>query len=237
MDQPFAQCIEVVQRPNHHRFLVPRHVDGFRAIGGGEHDCLALQGGIHVAEGGIAQVEAFDNLAKNNTFLEHAHVHNNRYGVSREAWKRAVEQQKIPIFEIDIQGAQSIRKVAKELQIEPKYVFVSPKSMSMLRDRLVLRGTETNQEIDLRINNARKELEAVRMHPELFDYILINDDFSKACNNFFRLTRDEYKWLPSPAKMQMLVRRSNKVKKLQEELKTLEETRDSGSGVGSCHAL
>ena len=46
---------------------------------------------------------------------------------------------------------------------------------------------------------------------------------------FFRLTRDEYKWLPSPAKMQMLIRRSNKVKKLQEELLALEQEEATSS--------
>ena len=75
----------------------------------------------------FVSAETFDTLAKDNIFLEHAHVHNNRYGVSREAWKRAVEQRKIPILEIDIQGAQSIRKLAKEHQMKPVFVFISPK--------------------------------------------------------------------------------------------------------------
>ena len=77
--------------------------------------------------------------------------------------------------------------------------------------------------MDLRINNAQKELDIVRKNPELFDHILVNDDFEETSNAFFRLSRDEYKWLPSPAKMQMLIRRSRKVKRLQEELKILEE--------------
>ena len=54
------------------------------------------------------------------------------------------------------------------------------------------------------------------------DHILVNDDFDTTSKAFFRLSRDEYKWLPSPAKMQMLVRRSNKVRKLREELKALD---------------
>lgn len=166
--------------------------------------------------------EAFDSLATERGLLEQAHVHNHRYGVSLAAWHEATEQRKIPILEIDIQGAQSIRNLAKELRIDPKYVFLSPKNMAMLRDRLTLRGTETSEEIALRIRNAKKELDTVRRCPELFDHILVNDDFDTTSKAFFRLSRDEYKWLPSPAKMQMLVRRSNKVRKLREELKALD---------------
>ena len=54
-----------------------------------------------------------------------------------------------------------------------------------------------------RIRNAQKELEFVAQNASFFDYVLINDDFSLTSNSFFRLSRDEYKWLPSPAKMQL----------------------------------
>lgn len=156
-------------------------------------------------------------------FLEHASVHNNLYGVSKDAWIEATEQKKIPLLEIDIQGAKTVRKLADSLNIQPKYVFVSPKNLKMLRERLLSRSTETEEEIELRIRNAQSELDEVRKNPALFDHILVNDDFELTSNAFFRLSRDEYKWLPSPAKLQMLKRRAAKVRKLQEELLALEK--------------
>jgi guanylate kinase len=156
-------------------------------------------------------------------FLEHAQVHNNFYGVSREAWQKVVKQRKIPIFEIDIQGASNIKAMASVLKIDPKYVFVSPKKLDMLRERLSLRGTESQEEVEMRIANAQKELDFVAQNPSFFDHVLVNDDFSLTSNSFFRLSRDEYKWLPSAAKMQMLLRRIEKVRRLKAELAALDQ--------------
>ena len=136
-----------------------------------------------------------------------------------------VKQRKIPIFEIDVQGATNIKTMASSLKIDPKYVFVSPKKLDMLRERLSLRGTEKQEEVELRIANAQKELDFVVQNPSFFDHVLVNDDFSLTSNSFFRLSRDEYKWLPSAAKMQMLLRRIDKVKRLKEELTSLDQER------------
>jgi guanylate kinase len=172
----------------------------------------------------FVDTDSYHDLVKTGDyFMEHAQVHNNFYGVSREAWQKVVKQRKIPIFEIDVQGAMTVKAMASSLSIDPKYIFVSPKKLDMLRERLSLRGTEKQEEVELRIANAQKELDFITQNPSFFDHVLINDDFSLTSNSFFRLSRDEYKWLPSAAKMQMLLRRIDKVKRLKKELATLDE--------------
>jgi guanylate kinase len=180
--------------------------------------------------------DTFDGhcLSSSCFFLEHAQVHNNYYGVSRAAWESVVKQRKIPIFEVDVQGATTIKGLAttssgsQDLGVfEPKFVFLSPNDLEMLRSRLENRGTESTEEITLRIANAQKELQFVRENPSFFDYELVNDDFSETSNSFFRLSRDEYRWLPSAAKMQMLLRRIEKVKKLKSELAALDAATDT----------
>lgn len=174
----------------------------------------------------FVDTKSYHDLVKaGGFFLEHSQVHNNFYGVSLEAWQKVVKQRKIPIFEIDVQGATNIKTMASSLKIDPKYVFVSPKKLDMLRERLSLRGTEKQEEVELRIANAQKELDFVVQNPSFFDHVLVNDDFSLTSNSFFRLSRDEYKWLPSAAKMQMLLRRIDKVKRLSEELTSLDQER------------
>ena len=71
-------------------------------------------------------------VSEGNYFLEHAQVHNNFYGVSSAAWESVTNSGKIPILEIDIQGAKVIREKATSLGIAPKYLFIAPPSLGML---------------------------------------------------------------------------------------------------------
>lgn len=161
----------------------------------------------------FTSLERFEALKAQDYFLETAVVHNNHYGMSRDAFMKIKNQRKISIMEIDIQGTKSIKKIASALNLQPKYVFISPKHISFLEERLHLRGTETQEDIDLRVKNAEKEL-VLAEEEGLFDTVLVNDDFELTANAFFRLCRDTYKRLPSPAKMRMLQRRVAKVKRL-----------------------
>lgn len=161
----------------------------------------------------FTDLETFEALKLQDYFLETAVVHNNHYGMSRDAFLKIKNQRKISIMEIDIQGTKSIKAIASSLNLQPNYVFISPKHISLLEERLKLRGTETQEDIQLRVKNAEKEL-VLAEEDGLFDTVLVNDDFELTANAFFRLCRDMYKRLPSPAKMRMLQRRVAKVKRL-----------------------
>lgn len=83
--------------------------------------------------------QTFHLLTTNNTFLEYAYVHNNYYGTSIEALKSIQLEGKIPIMEIDIQGAKTLKNISKSYDLYPKYLFVKPPDVKLLRERLIVR--------------------------------------------------------------------------------------------------
>jgi guanylate kinase len=128
-------------------------------------------------------------VASGNFFAEHAKVHNNYYGVSFAAWEKARLDQKIPILEIDIEGAKTILAKEKELNIAPRYLFIAPPSIEMLEARLTRRGTESSEDIELRLRNAQIEIDEATKST-FFDFILVNNEYQLSVNKFFRLVRD-----------------------------------------------
>lgn len=112
---------------------------------------------------------------KAGKFLEFASVHGNLYGTSVEAVDVVADAGKRCILDIDVQGARSVRASS----LEAIFIFVSPPSFEELEKRLRARGTETEEQIQKRLRNARAELEQGKS-PGLFDHILVNDDL-EAC--------------------------------------------------------
>ncbi|KAJ1386824.1 hypothetical protein B484DRAFT_410080, partial [Ochromonadaceae sp. CCMP2298] len=111
-------------------------------------------------------------------------------------------------MEIDIQGAKAIQNT-HHLGLRPWFVFIEPPDIQRLVERLALRGTETQKEIDLRVSNAQKELAEARASG-MFHHTIVNDDFPQTVNLFFRLVRDRYPAIPSAARFRMLQRRIRK---------------------------
>ncbi|GAB2267003.1 Guanylate kinase 2 [Dionaea muscipula] len=108
-------------------------------------------------------------------FLEFASVHGNLYGTSVEAVEVVADAGKRCILDIDVQGARSV----KASSLEAIFIFICPPSFEDLEKRLRARGTETEVQIQKRLQNAKVELEQGRS-PGLFDRILVNDDL-EAC--------------------------------------------------------
>ncbi len=113
--------------------------------------------------------EAFKTLIEQNAFLEHAQVFDNFYGTS-QVW---VEQELLAgrdvILEIDWQGAQQIRQQMPDMVS----VFILPPSREELLKRLTGRGTDSEEIIARRMQDAESEMS----HFGEFDYLIINDDF------------------------------------------------------------
>ncbi|MCF6466437.1 guanylate kinase [Clostridium sp. Cult2] len=116
--------------------------------------------------------EKFGKMVENNEFLEYANVHGNLYGTPRKFVLEQVENGEIVILEIDVQGALQVKKSYPEAV----FIFLLPPSMSELKNRIKKRGTETEEDIDIRLKNAFKELEFV----DEYDYIVINDEVMNA---------------------------------------------------------
>ncbi|KAM0937657.1 putative guanylate kinase [Dioscorea sansibarensis] len=104
-------------------------------------------------------------------FLESASVHGNLYGTSMEAVEAVTDSGKRCILDIDVQGARSVRSSS----LEAVFIFICPPSFEELEKRLRARGTESEEQVQKRLRNARAELEQGKF-PGLFDHLLVNDD-------------------------------------------------------------
>jgi len=116
--------------------------------------------------------EAFEAMVQADAFVEWAHVHNHRYGTSRQAVEDKIAQGQDIILEIDFQGALQIKKRF----VEAVTIFILPPSWEELRQRLVRRGEDSPEVIELRLKNAATEMAQV----ERFDYVIINELFERA---------------------------------------------------------
>jgi guanylate kinase len=117
-------------------------------------------------------VAEFEAMIAAGEFLEWAHVHGKLYGTGRAQVGRELAEGRDIILEIDVQGAASVRA----LLADAVSVFILPPSFEVLRERLIARGSESTDELALRLRNARGEVE----HYREFDYVLINDDAERA---------------------------------------------------------
>ncbi|HEV2762873.1 MAG TPA: guanylate kinase [Pyrinomonadaceae bacterium] len=120
----------------------------------------------------FATVEEFERMREAGGFLEWAVVHGNLYGTSREFVESEQRVGRDVVLEIDVQGAESVRRAAKE----SVSVFILPPSYEVLRERLSGRQTETARDFTVRLRNARGE---VARYTE-FDYLVLNDEVERA---------------------------------------------------------
>ena len=127
--------------------------------------------GIHYY---FTTVDAMKTAIDQNQFIEHAQVHTNFYGTSYEAVNRIQEEGRICVLDIDIQGVQSVKKSSMAC----KYIFIAPPTMEDLEKRLRGRGTETNEKILIRLENAKNEME-FGVKEGNFDAIFVNDQIEE----------------------------------------------------------
>jgi guanylate kinase len=114
----------------------------------------------------------FENLIEQGEFLEYALVHGNYYGTSLRQVEKEVSAGRDIILEIDVQGADSVRAKTSET-VE---VFILPPSFEVLQARLIARQTDSPETVELRLKNSLGEVQQY----DKFDYVIINDDVTKA---------------------------------------------------------
>ena len=81
-------------------------------------------------------METFRRMQSNGEFLEYAEVHKNMYGTSWESFNSIINEKKIPIMEIDVQGVRNVKALAETLQWNPNYIFIAPPRLELLQERL-----------------------------------------------------------------------------------------------------
>lgn len=118
--------------------------------------------------------EKFLNEIENNNMLEYNEYCGNLYGTLKSEVESFLSKGKDVILEIDVNGA---KKVANSM--ECVRIFILPPSMDILKQRLSLRGTETAETLNRRINQAQNEMKQAYD----YDYVVVNDALEDAVKN------------------------------------------------------
>lgn len=127
---------------------------------------------VHGREYYFVSQEDFDRMVAHNAFVEWALVHNNRYGTSRKAIEEKIAAGVDIVLEIDFQGALQIKAQFANAVL----IFILPPSWPELRSRLMRRAEDSEDVIDLRMQNAADEVAYV----DKFDFVIINESFDRA---------------------------------------------------------
>ncbi len=121
--------------------------------------------------------ENFEKDIEAGNFLEYAQVHGNYYGTSLKLVREALEEGKLVLFDIDVQGHRLVREKMDDITTS---VFITPPTLSELEIRLRARGTDDEGVISQRIENAKEEILAVSE----YNFTIINDTVENAAKQF-----------------------------------------------------
>lgn len=141
----------------------------------------------------LTQAE-FEEKIEAKEFYEWAKVFDHYYGTPKAPIEEALDEGRDVVFDIDWQGARSL---AEEAPDDCVRIFILPPSLSLLRDRLTKRKTDSDDIIEGRMKRAKDEI----AHWNEYDYVVLNDDFSRALEKLSeilhaeRLRRVRHPWL------------------------------------------
>ncbi len=121
--------------------------------------------------------ESFEEDIKAGNFLEYAQVHGNYYGTSLKPVREALEEGKLVIFDIDVQGHRLVRAKMNDITTS---VFITPPTLKELETRLRARCTDNDSIVMKRLENAKEEILAAGE----YDFAIINDTVDEAVKEF-----------------------------------------------------
>src|SRR5699024_1331314 len=116
--------------------------------------------------------EEFETLIEQDKFIEYAKYVGNFYGNPVDYVKDTIADGHDVFLEIEVEGAKQVR----EKFPDALFIFLAPPTLAQLEERLIGRGTDSQEVIDHRIKEARRELSLMN----LYDYVVINDDVDTA---------------------------------------------------------
>ena len=139
---------------------------------------------IHGEDYFFLGVEGFQQQIKANAFLEWEQVYKNQYyGTLTSEIERIWSEEKVAIFDVDVEGGLNIKK---QYLTECVSVFIMPPSLEVLQERLIARGSESGESLQKRLDKAEEEI----AKNQEFDSIILNDDFDIACKKTMEVIRD-----------------------------------------------
>ncbi|WP_209808792.1 guanylate kinase [Ammoniphilus resinae] len=128
--------------------------------------------------------DEFEQMIEQDQLLEWAEYVDNYYGTPRGFVEATIDQGKDIILEIEVQGA---------LQVKQKFphgifIFLAPPDLEELRNRIVGRGTETEETINNRMDVAKEEIELM----DNYNYVVVNDQVAHACESIRAIVTAEH---------------------------------------------
>lgn len=118
--------------------------------------------------------QEFETIRDRGTgFLEWAEVHGNLYGTSHDSVAAFLQTGEDILLDIDVQGASQLRR---QTSLPVSFLFIAPPSLEVLRRRLIGRGSDPPEVVEMRLANAQKELACM----DAYEYVVVNDDLEQA---------------------------------------------------------
>src|SRR5690606_1892636 len=128
--------------------------------------------------------DEFELLIEQNELLEYAKYVNNYYGTPRKYVEDMLEKGHDVFLEIEVQGALQVKKNFPE----GVFIFLFPPSLDELKNRILGRGTESNDLVLNRLKEARKEIEMM----DAYDYVVVNDQVDHAVQKIESIIQSEH---------------------------------------------
>jgi len=140
-------------------------------------------GEVHGKDYFFMSDDEFNQMNENDAFLESANVHGFQYATIKSYVQEKINSGISVILDIDVQGFTQI----KNSLMEHISIFILPPSFEELEKRLFTRGQDSNEVISKRLKNAVTELK----YADLFDYVVLNDEFTKTIETLSSILFDE----------------------------------------------
>lgn len=128
--------------------------------------------------------DEFEKLIEEDAFIEYAEYVGNYYGTPVQYVRETMNAGHDVFLEIEVEGAKQVRKKFPDAL----FIFLAPPSLDHLRERLIGRGTESEEKIQSRVNEARKEVEMMN----LYDYVVVNDEVDLAKDRIQAIVEAEH---------------------------------------------
>jgi guanylate kinase len=128
--------------------------------------------------------DEFEKLISEGQLIEHAEYVGNYYGTPRQYVEQTLNEGKDVFLEIEVQGALKVR----ENFPEGVFVFLIPPSLEELKDRIVNRGTETEEKVKNRLKAAKEEIDMM----DAYDYVVVNDQIDNAVTKVKAIVASEH---------------------------------------------
>ena len=130
--------------------------------------------------------EEFEQMIKDNALVEYNLVHGNYYGTPKSFVEKTLAEGNRVLFDIDVFGKINFDKVYPDAT----GIFIMPPSDEELERRLRGRGTDSEEVIQLRLANAKKEIEFAKTKGK-YEYTIVNDDLQKAADELRAILRQK----------------------------------------------